>query len=418
MIGKRMTVGLLAALLVVSAVGAGGFPASVLAAGSSDDNDSRVTATAIAVNETTNSTLDSENDSDWYAVDLDEGQGFTAEVVHTNREDPSTAVSFDVYDPSDNRIGEAPFDRPINAYQTSPASNIAYGADVVEENGTHYIRVEGDEKANYSLTVETDKLDQYDPNEQPESATHIESGETVAGTLTGYDRDLYALDLEQGETVNVTGNTSAYLSLWVANSSVPSPMPEDYYFSDNYTVAYTDYMHGPLSFTAHQTGTYYFKVVTNAEESTLGTFFESSPYEMSVDVAGQNNSSPPTDDPDDEERNETPNGTDDSNENKNENDSTEPSSGVDDPERTEESDRTESDESNQSDETDEDSSDNTDDTDNSTSDESDETDEDSSDSTDDTEDDTSDESDQSDDADETSDQSDETDEDSSDLSDC
>ncbi|WP_248903714.1 hypothetical protein [Halocatena marina] len=382
----------------------------------SDGDNSRTNATEIAIGETTNSALDSENDSDWYAVDLDEGQGFTAEVVHTNREDPSTEVSFDVYDPSDNRIGEAPFDRPINAYRTSPASNIAYGADVVEQDGTHYIRVEGDEGADYSLTVETDELDQYDPNEQPESATHIESGETVAGTLTGYDRDLYALDLEQGQTVNVTG--SGGQSLWVANSSVPSPMPEDYYFSDSYAVANDDVMDGTLSFTANQTGMYYLKVVTPVEMSTAGSFFESSPYEMSVDVAGQNNSSPPTDDPDDEERNETPNDTDDSNENKNENELNKPSSGADDPERIEESNGMVSDESNQSDETDEDSSDNTDDTDDSTSDESDETDEDSTDSTDDTEDDTSDESDQSDDADETSDQSDETDEDSSDLSDC
>ncbi|MFC6960642.1 hypothetical protein ACFQL7_19915 [Halocatena marina] len=112
MIGKRMTVGLLAALLVVSAVGAGGFPASVLAAGSSDDNDSRATATAIDVGQTETGTIE-QGDVDWHAVEVESGKSIFANLTLTteNEED----LEFELYNPDGERIGEGPADLMVLA---------------------------------------------------------------------------------------------------------------------------------------------------------------------------------------------------------------------------------------------------------------------------------------------------------------
>jgi hypothetical protein len=262
-----------------------------------DSDDSRANATMIDVGETVNSTLASENDSDWYAVDLEKGQGFTAFLEHTNRKDPGTEISFDVYAPNGDRIGEAPFDRPLRAYQTSPAAPSAYGGDVVEQSGTHYIRVRGIEGANYSLTINTVSLDEYDPNEQPDSATAIESEDTLSGLLTGYDRDVYAIDVQKGDTVTIefTQSEGFTTALYVADPTVLSPMSEDYYFEENLVAKNDPFTEGPTTFTANQTGTYYIKVVPYAEGSTASTFFQNVTYEATVEVSSQSDTGDSTD---------------------------------------------------------------------------------------------------------------------------
>lgn len=253
-----------------------------------DGDDSRTNATMIDVGETVNSTLAVENDSDWYAVDLEKGQGFIAQLIHENREDPGAELTFDLYAPGGERIGEYPFDAPLNAYSTSPGSNIAYGGDVVEQSGTYYIRVQGIEGANYSLTTDTVALDEYDPNEQPAQATTIESGDTTSAKLTGYDRDVYAIDVQKGDTVTIdfTQSDGFTTALYVADPTVPSPMHEDYTFEENVSVAEIDpFSDSPATFTANRTGTYYIKVVPYFESSTASTFFQNVTYEMSVSVS-------------------------------------------------------------------------------------------------------------------------------------
>jgi hypothetical protein len=275
----------------------------------SDSDDSRANATKIDVGERVTSTLSVENDSDWYAVDLEKGQGFMAVVKHTNREDPGAEVAIDVYDPHGNPIGEAPADRPISAYHTTPGTIRAYSGDVVERSGTHYVRIQGVEGANYSLSVDTVPLDEYDPNEQPAQATSIESGDTISAKLTGYDRDVYAIDVQKGDsvTIDLSQSEGFTTALYVADPTVSSPMTEDYTFEENVSVTKIDpFNDAPATFTANQTGTYYIKVVPYFEGSTATTFSQNVTYEMSVDVSSQSDTDDSTDTDDGaDETNET-----------------------------------------------------------------------------------------------------------------
>jgi hypothetical protein len=303
-----------------------------------DSDDSRANATMIDVGETVNSTLSVENDSDWYAVDLEKGQGFTAQVTHENREDPGAELTFDLYAPGGERIGEYPADAPLNAYRTSPGSNVAYGGDVIEESGTYYIRVQGIEGANYSLTTNTVPLDEYDPNEQPARATSIESGDTISAKLTGYDRDVYAIDVQKGDTVTIdlTQSEGFTTALYVADPTVSSPMVKDYTFEENVSVAAIDpFNDAPATFTANQTGTYYIKVVPYFEGSTDTTFFQDVSYEMTVDVSSQSDTDDSTDT--DDVADDT-NETDDMDDKDSDETETEPPEDIPDEDTTEESD--------------------------------------------------------------------------------
>ncbi|WP_248903715.1 hypothetical protein [Halocatena marina] len=324
MIGKRMTVGLLAALLVVSAVGAGGFPASVLAAGSSDDNDSRATATAIDVGQTETGTIE-QGDVDWHAVEVESGKSIFANLTLTteNEED----LEFELYNPDGERIGEGPADLMVPGYHTMRmvTGGTAMGGDVAEQSGTYYVRIQPagnnfNESTDYELTVETTELDENDPNEQPNTATQIEADETIAGVLSGSDRDTYAIDLEKGETITVSAE---YDGSFTPSTSLVGPNASDVELDPYYDTEYS-LAHEPigrdheLTYTAMTTGTHFLRVNPNIESSTIVTFDEKASYEMSVNVSGQS-SDQPTDDEDsdnsesgddNEETNETPNETD------------------------------------------------------------------------------------------------------------
>jgi hypothetical protein len=238
----------------------------------------------IKTSQTIKGSISSRKEIDWYAVELKKGQGFTVRLEHTNRKSPSTQMSFTVYNPNRKRIGEAPFDRPRRAYRTSPAAASAYGGDIAKRSGTYYIGVRGKNGAEYSLTVDTVKLDTHDPNEQPASATSISVGRTVSGVLTGYDRDVYAVDLKKGESVTVEYNSTGAIqpSLWMAGPRVvKTAKPIADYSFGKYTIASSG-SGNSLTFTANRTGTYYIKVVPYFERSTAATFFESATYEVSV----------------------------------------------------------------------------------------------------------------------------------------
>lgn len=242
----------------------------------------------IETGKTVRSSIGSGENTNNYAVDLEKGEGFVVSLNHTNRKDPSEQLSFEVYGPNGNEIGERPFDRPLHAYRTSPAATSAYGGDVVEKSGTYYINVTGPPGAAYSMTVDTVELDDNDPNEQPGSASAIESGDTVSGVLTGYDRDVYALDLQKGNTVTVKYNSSGGfpLAFWAAGPSAKSEShgSKDYSFG-KHTIAGSP-TGDNLTFTANRNGTYYIKAVPYSEHSTGGTFFRTTAYKMRVSGDG------------------------------------------------------------------------------------------------------------------------------------
>lgn len=245
-------------------------------------------ARRIETGQTIRGSIEAGEKSDNYAVDLSKGEGFVVSLNHTNRKDPSERLSFEVSGPNGNEIGETPFDRPLQAYSTSPAATSAYGGDVVEKSGTYHINVTGPPGAAYSMTVDTVELDSNDPNEQPGSASEIEPGDTVSGVLTGYDRDVYALDLQKGTTVTVEYNSSGGFppAFWAAGPSAKSRSHgvADYSFG-KHTIAGSPTGNN-LTFTANRTGTYYIKAVPYSERSTGGTFFEHTAYKMRVSGDG------------------------------------------------------------------------------------------------------------------------------------
>jgi hypothetical protein len=242
--------------------------------------------------ETVKNTITSPDERDWYAVKIEKGQGFTVFLEHTNRKNPTAEMSFEIYNPNRKRIGESPFDRPLRAYQTSPAAASAYGGDVARRSGTYYISVVGKKGANYSLTVNTVALDTHDPNERPAFATPIDMGSAISGIVTGYDRDVYAIDLQKGESVTVEYNSTGTIkpALWVAGPGVAkkSGSPRDYSFG-KYTIASARSNRGTgLTFTANRTGTYYLKVVPYFERSTGATFSERATYRLAIHTSKGN----------------------------------------------------------------------------------------------------------------------------------
>jgi hypothetical protein len=246
----------------------------------------------IEVGEPVKNTITSTEGTDWYAVKIEKGQGFTVSLEHTNRKNPTAEMSFEIYNPNGEPIGEAPFNRPLRAYHTSSAAASAYGGDVARRSGTYYISVDGKKGAHYSLTVNTVALDRHDPNERSAFATPIEKGSTISGILTGYDRDVYAIDLQKGESVTVEYNSTGKIkpTLWVAGSGVAkkSGSPRDYSFG-KYTIASARSDVGTdLTFTANRTGTYYLKVVPYFERSTASTFFESATYRLAIHTSKEN----------------------------------------------------------------------------------------------------------------------------------
>lgn len=368
MIRNRITVGLLAALLVVSAVGAGGLVPSVLAADDSDDNDSRANATVIDVGSTTNKTI-VQGDTDWYAVDIESGKSILAELTITteNEED----LRFELFNPDGERIGESPYDMMVPGYVTDRVAwgDSAIGGDVTEQSGTYYVRVQSveenlSEPTNYELTVEAEELDQHDPNEEPATATQIEANDTISGALTGTDRDTYAIDLEKGETITVTTE-------YVANEFTPytylvgpnaSNVTLDPYIDREYALASEPIgWENEFTYTANTSGTHFLRVNPYIETSTIKSFEYTSSYNVSVDVSGadvddESDSDPPTEG---ESENTTEDSNESTNENKNGNESTDSSPDTDDSEQTEQSDETGSDESNTMDGTDADTTDDT-----------------------------------------------------------
>ncbi len=292
MIGKRLVVWMVSALLVVSVIGASGVPASVLATDGSDGNDSRTTATAIDVGKTATGTIEPD-DVDWHAVEVESGKSIFANLTLTteNEED----LKFELYNPDGERIGEGPADLMVPGYHTMRmvTGGTATGGDIAELSGTYYVRVqpvgnEFSEPTDYELAVETTELDGNDPNEQPNTATQIDQDATIAGVLSGSDRDTYAIDLEKGETITVSaeydGRFSPYTYLVGPNAS---DVMLDSYSDTDYAIArQTIGGDHEFTYTAMTTGTHFLRVNPNIESSTINTFNEKASYEVSVNVSG------------------------------------------------------------------------------------------------------------------------------------
>lgn len=307
MIRKQLTISVIVAVVALSVVGGGAVTTGVLAAEETDDNDSRETATEMAVNNTETGTLEG-NDTDWYAFEVEAGEriwthlNFSAEdstVLYENK-----SARFDIFGPSGDNVNEGPSDAMGPAYSPS-AFTEAFGGVMAQQSGTYYIRVKGQNISDYDLTVETQRLDQYDPNEQPATAPSIESDETISAVMSGPDVDTYAIDLEEGETINVTASDSSYL----VNTQLLGPNASDatvHRHHNEYVVTDEPSWSTQFNHTANASGTYFVRVYPY--EEGIFSYDVESPYELSVTISGdEDDESPAEDDPEtDDGTTETP----------------------------------------------------------------------------------------------------------------
>lgn len=117
MISKRLTTGMIVAVLVVSVVDGGAVTTGVLA-DEADDNDSRESATEMAANSTETGALESD-DVDWYAFDVDAGERVLVDIELGSNDlilKPDKSIQFDIFGPSGDKVNRYPDDALGPAY--------------------------------------------------------------------------------------------------------------------------------------------------------------------------------------------------------------------------------------------------------------------------------------------------------------
>lgn len=294
MIRKRLTISVVVAVLILSVVGVGAVTTGVLADSEADGNDSRENATEMATNSTETGTIEA-NDTDWYAFNASAGERIWVQL-DVGADDSvlpeNTSARFDIFGPSGNNVNGHPHDAMGPAYSPNAgASTEAVGGTIAEQSGTYYVRVEGQNISDYNLTVETQRLDQYDPNEQPATATPIESGEMVDAVMSGSDIDTYATDLDEGETISVTANdvdsnlVNTHLVGPNASNATLDGSNTEYVVTDEWPSA------NQFNHTANETGTYFIRVYPY--EEGIGSYNMEDSYELSVSVSGADDDESP-----------------------------------------------------------------------------------------------------------------------------
>jgi hypothetical protein len=160
-------------------------------------------------------TLDEENRRDTYSFEATAGEGIEFEMTVLNLE-PGRDARMTLPDPEGNEIGELPTDDPNRgAYVTDAELEIdsVVGGDVAERTGDYCVRVTGAdgtviESIEYELTTRTVGLDRFDPNEDRENATPIETGETIEGVIAGYDHDWFAIEANESDKLSIVYGSS------------------------------------------------------------------------------------------------------------------------------------------------------------------------------------------------------------------
>lgn len=281
---ERMTIGLLTVVLFISVV-SGAMMTGVLATGSDGDN-SRETATEMAANGTETGTIEGK-DTDWYAVDVETGERIWVELELGSPDENAgehEGIRFDIFGPSGKEVNEYPSDGMGPIYSPGSAFASGYGGTIAETAGTYYVKVDGQNISSYDLTVQTQRLDEHDPNEQPATATSIEPGTTQA-VMSGSDVDTFTIDLEEGETINVTASD---IDSKLVNVQLVGPDARDETIdspNNEYVVNDGPASTAVLNHTANQSGTYYIRVYPY--EEGIGSFDDEDPYELSITAANE-----------------------------------------------------------------------------------------------------------------------------------
>ena len=288
---------LVAVIILVSIVAIGGVAQTdsennASSSGDAEPNDELANATPLAYNETVNGTLSSGSDVDYYAVNATAGDGLiprlalenmfnesviAVDIVNSNGEVSTELISDMIHGPN-NLAGQA---RPPD----SPHAT-ATAADTMESGGTYYVRVQESQLAEtpgnvtyrYNLSATTENLDQYDPNEEAANASVLDLGTNANATVTGYDEDVYAVELTAGQnyTVNFSAPGAAGyeekplpLSLLVYTNASAIGEGE---LSDSEDVIAGDggfFAQQTVTFTAEKNGTHYIELVPYGTSNDL-----------------------------------------------------------------------------------------------------------------------------------------------------
>jgi len=169
-----------------------------------EPNDDIGNATRANEGRAINGDIDGAGDVDYYALNATAGSQF-----EISQGIGSSAVTLTLLDEDGNTVATRPY---RSTYQNEEALLIANAS----ETGTYYLRVEGEAGDRYSIGVELTDPDTYEPNDAIDSATAIDAGQDVIGTIVRGDADYFAIEAAAGErlAVNATGVESSRATLF------------------------------------------------------------------------------------------------------------------------------------------------------------------------------------------------------------
>lgn len=319
----RGTAKLLVAAVVVLATVAGSLAVGAVASSDPDVGDTRENAADLPVNSSTNGTLESRNDTDWYAVQVERSERLL--VLHLALPDGydtdgygEKAINFTVVGPDGEELSSVDSD----THNNRPAGT----AVRVAEPGTYYVRLAEayDDSANgsqgYRMEATSYKWDANEPNDEESSATQFDGDLSVSTQKFGRDKDYYATHLEEGENVTVTW---AYDEINGDNLYELSVVGPSGHVTDvGHPEGQSSGERECANFTAPESGTYFF--VIRFSENSEGSFYVGSEgilYDVTVETGaaqgGERTDTPagtltdgstdtptgtPTDTPDDDSR--------------------------------------------------------------------------------------------------------------------
>lgn len=160
-----------------------------------------------------------QRDKDYYAVDLAKGDALHITLVH---EHPSRILDVAILDPTRSRLTSS----ASNSVRVKRDNNRIHEELSIraQQSGTYYIRVDGTPNRAVPYRIEID--DRYEDNDNRQSAQPLNpsyrrcmysvskipprNSMTYSDLMVStYEQDYYVLDLDKGDTLNVTLNYTA-----------------------------------------------------------------------------------------------------------------------------------------------------------------------------------------------------------------
>lgn len=225
--------------------------------------------------------LDEGNQRDTYPFEATAGEGIELEMTVRNLQ-PGRDARMTLVDPDGNEIGELPTDNPNRgAYVTNAEDpdlgNSVVGGDVAELTGSYCVRVTGadgsvSDPIEYTLSIETVELDRFDPNERRESATPLDTGETIEGVIAGYDHDWYAVEASEGDDLRIVYEIVREADLFDQALVLHTPDDETVEIDGSRSTV-----------TATTSGTYYLHVGPD-DQTTAADFLARESYRLTIDT--------------------------------------------------------------------------------------------------------------------------------------